>query len=50
MGRNDRAHQESGGGRHELPDSEFPAADGYLWFFDGYGGWSAVPIDTFELV
>lgn len=31
---------ESGGGRHELPDREPPAAPDELWFFDDEGGYA----------
>lgn len=39
-------HLESGGGRHELPDREPPAAPGTLWFFDAEGGYATRTVDA----
>lgn len=39
---------ESGGGRHELPDSEPPAPPGMLWFFDNEGGYFTSTVEAIK--
>jgi hypothetical protein len=39
---------ESGGGRHELPDSEPPAPPGMLWFFDDEGGYFTSTVEALK--